>query len=198
MRALLRPASVLIALFTLITGVLYPLAITGIVNLAFPSQAHGSVITRDDRAIGSRLVGQAFAGERYLIGRPSATSVVPYNAAASSGSNLGPTNPTLDSLVHARAADVRAREGLSESAPIPADLLTASGSGLDPHISPASAALQITRIARARGIAPDSVTAVIARASTGRLWGIVGEPRVNVLVVNLLLDGAPASSLGLP
>lgn len=198
MRALLRPAIALVSLFALLTGVLYPLAITGIANAVFPAQARGSVIQRHGRAVGSRLIGQAFAGDRYLIGRPSATSVVPYNAAASSGSNLGPTNPVLDSLVRARAVEVRTREQLDAGAPVPVDLLTASGSGLDPHIAPASAALQVPRIARTRGMASDSVSAVIARATTARLWGMVGEARVNVLVVNLLLDGASASSLGRP
>lgn len=198
MRALLRPAVALLLLFTVVTGVVYPLAVTLVARTAFADQSRGSAIAINGRDIGSRLVGQSFTAAGYLHGRPSATGPMPYNAGASSGSNLGPANPVLDSLVHARAAQVRAANTLPNSAPVPVDLLTASGSGLDPHISPAAAALQVPRIARSRGLTPDSVAAIVAYATTGRLWGVVGEPRVNVLFVNLLLDGAPASSLGAP
>ncbi|MCA0374022.1 MAG: potassium-transporting ATPase subunit KdpC [Gemmatimonadetes bacterium] len=198
MRALLRPSAGFLLLATLCTGVLYPLVVRGMAALLFADAATGSVLTVRDRAVGSRLIGQPFTGDGWLIGRPSATGPTPYNSAASSGSNLGPTHPLLDSLVHARAAAVRAREGLADTVRIPVDLLTASASGLDPHISPAAAALQVTRIARVRALPVDSVRAIIQRATTGRLWGVFGEPRVNVLHTNLLLDGAWASSLGHP
>lgn len=196
MRSHLRPALGLLLVLTVLTGGVYPAIVTAIARVAFPVQASGSVIVAGDTAVGSRFVGQPFAGERYLHGRPSATSARPYDGAASSGSNLGPTNPTLDSLVRARAAAVRAAEGLAPDAPVPVDLLTASGSGLDPHLSPAAARLQATRIARARGLAPDSVLRVVDAATAPRWLGVAGEPRVNVLLVNLLLDGrVPAGSI---
>ncbi|MCU0625332.1 MAG: potassium-transporting ATPase subunit KdpC [Gemmatimonadaceae bacterium] len=189
MREQLRPAVVLLALMTLVTGAIYPALVTGIARLAFPWQATGSVLTVGGRAVGSALLGQPFSGDRHLIGRPSATGPVPYNGASSSGSNLGPVNPALDSLVRARVALVRAREGLAPDARIPADLVTASGSGLDPHLSPAAAALQAPRIARARGIPVDSVLGILRRAEAPRWLGLVGERRVTVLRANLLLDG---------
>ncbi len=189
MRAHLRPALGLLLVFTLVTGVAYPALVTGLASVFMPAQATGSVLSGPSGALGSRLLGQSFTGPRHLHGRPSATAAVPYDGAASSGSNLGPTNPVLDSLVRARAAAVRAAQGLSADAAIPVDLLTGSGSGLDPHVSPAAAALQAPRIARARGITTDSVSRVLAVATADRWLGLVGEPRVHVLLANLLLDG---------
>jgi len=188
MRAQLRPALMLLLVFTALTGLAYPLATTGIAQLLFPSQAHGSLIAVDGRRVGSALVGQAFPDSGWLVGRPSATST-PYDARSSAGSNLGPTSPTLDSLVRARVEAVREREGLAADQPIPVDLVTASGSGLDPHLSPASALLQVPRIARIRGIPEDSVRAILARATSPRALGVLGEARVNVLYANLLLGG---------
>jgi potassium-transporting ATPase KdpC subunit len=188
MRAHLRPAFMLLLVFTALLGIAYPLATTGIAQLLFPSQAHGSLIAVDGRNVGSTLVGQAFPDSGWLVGRPAATST-PYDARSSAGSNLGPTSPTLDSLVRARAQQVREREGLAADQPVPVDLVTASGSGLDPHLSPASALLQVPRIARIRGIPEDSVRAVLARATSARTLGVFGEARVNVLYANLLLDG---------
>lgn len=198
MRSLLRSSATLLLLLTLITGVLYPLVVTGASRVLFPAQSRGGVITVGGRDVGAVSLGQAFRRDRYLIGRPSATSPIAYNGAASSGSNLGPTSAVLDSLVRTRIAEVRAREHLDATVTVPVDLVTASGSGLDPHISPASAAIQTARIAHARGISDDSVRRIVARATTPRLWGVVGEGRVNVLLVNLLLNGAPASSIPLP
>lgn len=192
MRETIRPTLVLLALFTGLTGLGYPLVTTGLAQLLFPSQANGSLVVVGGTALGSTLVGQSFAGAKYLIGRPSATGPIPYNAAASAGSQLGPTSAVLDSLVRARVAEVRAREELPDSARVPTDLVTASGSGLDPHLSLASADLQVARLARQRGLAPDSVRRLIARALSPRGFGVVGEPRVNVLLVNLLLDGVIA------
>jgi K+-transporting ATPase ATPase C chain len=189
MRTHLRPALGLLLVLTVVTGGLYPALVTALASLLVPVQAGGSVLSVDGRAVGSRLVGQSFTGASYLHGRPSATSARPYDGAASSGSNLGPTSATLDSLVRVRAAALRTTEGLPADAPLPVDLLTASGSGLDPHVSPAAAALQAPRIARERGIPTDSVARIVAAATAPRWIGLVGEPRVNVLLVNLLLDG---------
>lgn len=188
MRILLRPALVFVALMTLLTGVLYPAAITGLAQLLFPSEANGSLVEVEGTARGSRLIGQPFSAPGYLWSRPSATSPIPNNGAASSGSNLGPSNPALRDAVAGRIAALRAADS-TLTGPIPVDLVTTSGSGLDPHLSPAAAAVQVPRIARARGMSPASVEAIIASHTEGRFLGVFGEPRVNVLLVNLSLDG---------
>jgi potassium-transporting ATPase KdpC subunit len=191
----LRPAIVSLLALTIITGLLYPLLVTGIAQLAFPYQANGSIV-RDasGQPLGSELIGQPFDAPQYLWGRLSATGSHPYNAfdaaslTASSGSNLGPLNPALTDAAQARIRALRAADP-TNTAPVPVDLVTASGSGLDPQISPAAAEYQVNRIAWARGIAPDEVRRVIARHTAGRALGFFGEPRVNVLLVNLDLDG---------
>lgn len=190
MLAELRPAAVLLAFFTALTGLLYPAAITGIAQVLFPRQANGSLVLVDGRLVGSSLVGQPFAGPEYLWGRLSATAK-PYDASASAGSNLGPSNPALAEAVHARVAALRSGGAVGT---IPADLGTASGSGLDPHVSPAAAAIQIPRIARTRGLPDAAVAAVVAAHTEGRTLGIFGEPRVNVLAVNLALDAQTRAS----
>jgi K+-transporting ATPase ATPase C chain len=190
MLALLRPSFVLVGLCTLVFGVLYPALVTGIGQVAFSRQANGSLVVVGDSIRGSRLLGQAFAEAGHLWSRPSATGPMPYNGAASSGSNLGPSNPALHDAVRERVARLRAT-GVDASVPV--DLVTSSGSGLDPHISPAAAELQVPRIAEARGIEADVVRRVVARRTEGRLLGVFGEPRVNVLAVNLELEsGAQA------
>lgn len=178
-------ATVLLAL-TLITGVAYPLFITAIAQLLFPHQANGSLLTEDDKLVGSELIGQQFAKPEYFWGRVSATSPVPYNAAASSGSNLGPANPQLRKIAERQAASLLKYP--HPSGPIPIDLLTSSASGLDPHISPAAAEFQIPRIAKLRQMSTDQVRKLVSAATTGRQLGILGEPRVNVLKLNLSLD----------
>lgn len=193
MRESIRTSLVLLGAFTVLTGVVYPLTTTLVAQLLFPGRASGSIVVVEDGARGSTLVGQPFAGTRYLVGRPSATAPVPYNSAASAGSQLGPVSPVLDSLIRTRVAEARVREGLASDVAIAADLVTASGSGLDPHLSPAAAALQVSRIATARAVTPDSVRSVLARATAPRWLGLIGEPRVNVLVANLLLDGVIAA-----
>ena len=186
----IKPAIVLLALLTVITGVVYPLAVTVVAQVAFPRQANGSLVVRSDRTddiVGSALIGQPFDNPKYFWGRLSATAPFAYNAAASSGSNLGPLNPALTDAVKARVDALRAADPGNQS-PIPVDLVTASGSGLDPDISPAAAAWQVGRVARARGLDPATVQALVARYTEGRQWGFLGEARVNVLAVNLALD----------
>jgi K+-transporting ATPase ATPase C chain len=170
---------------TLITGVAYPLIVTGLGQVLFHDRANGSLIVDKDRIVGSRLIGQPFSGPKYFWSRPSATSPMPYNGAGSSGSNQGPTNPALKDAVADR---IKALE--SEVRPVPADLVTASASGLDPHISPAAAEYQIPRVAKARGIAEPMLKDLVQQHTEGRLLGVLGEPVVNVLELNLALDAA--------
>jgi K+-transporting ATPase ATPase C chain len=190
MKALLRPAAVLLALLTLLTGLLYPLAVTGLAQVIFPAQANGSLIRRveDGRVVGSTLIGQPFSDPRYFWGRPSATSPFPYNAAASSGSNLGPSNPALIDAVQARVAALRAADP-GNTEPVPVDLVTASGSGLDPDISVAAALYQASRVAHAHGLDAAVVDQLVDKYTEGPQLGLLGEPRVNVLKLNLALDG---------
>lgn len=190
MRSELRPALVMIVVLTLVTGALYPLVVTGISRVAFPHRAGGSLIVRDGRVVGSRLVGQAFDAPGFFWGRLSATGPVPYDAAASSGSNLGPLNPALQAAARARIAALRIADSTA-AGPVPVDLVTASASGLDPHISPAAAEYQVARVARARGLDPAVVRAIVRRHTEGRTFGLLGEPRVNVLELNLELERTP-------
>ena len=187
MNSMLRTATVLLALMTAITGIFYPLVITGVAQLLFPAQAAGSLMVTDGRINGSRLIGQSFSAPGYFWSRPSATGPTPYDATASGGSNLGPLNPALVGAVKARIATLRAADP-DNTAPIPVDLVTASASGLDPDISVAAAQYQAARVARARGLRVDAVQALIAAHSQGRLLGVIGEPRVNVLELNLALN----------
>ena len=183
----LRPALLMLFVFSVVTGIAYPLVVTGLANVLFRNQAQGSVITRGGRAVGSRLIGQSFEDPRYFWGRLSATGPSPYNAAVSSGSNLGPLNPALIDAVAARVAALKAADP-GAAPPVPVDLVTASGSGLDPHISSAAAAYQVERVARARGLPADAVRALVTRHTQGRQLGFLGEPVVNVLELNLALD----------
>jgi potassium-transporting ATPase KdpC subunit len=195
MRELIRPAVLLLVVLTLITGIAYPLVVTGLAHLAFPWRAGGSLVWRGDRAVGSVLIGQPFSDPRYFRGRPSAAAS-PYNGAASSGSNLGPLNPALEEAIRARVTALReadAAVGVVHEAAVPVDLVTASASGLDPHISPAAALFQVPRVARVRGLAEDQVRDLVNRHIEGRQLGMLGEPRVNVLDLNLALDGLPGS-----
>jgi K+-transporting ATPase ATPase C chain len=187
MLMLLRPALALLLLLTVLTGIVYPLAVTAVARLLFPDQAAGSFVRRGGQSIGSALIGQSFADPGHFWGRPSATTPQPYNGTASGGSNLGPLNPALTDAIRARIDALRAADP-DNRAPIPVDLVTASGSGLDPHISVAAAAYQAARVARARGLAVERVQALIAAHTEGRLLGVIGEPRVNVLELNLALD----------
>lgn len=187
MSKLLRQSFVLLLLMTVITGVLYPLAATGLAQLIFPRQANGSLIVKDGKPVGSVLIGQSFTDPKYFWGRPSATSPNAYNASASTGSNLGPTNPALTDAVKQRIAALRAADP-GNNAPVPADLVTASGSGLDPEISPAAAQYQLARVAQARGLSTAQVQALVNEYTSGRQLGVLGEPRVNVLQLNLALD----------
>ena len=187
MRSQLRPALVSLAALILITGLLYPLVVTGIAQVLFPQQANGSLILIDAKPAGSSLIGQPFDSPKYFWGRPSATSPIPYNAAASSGSNLGPTNDALMKAVQARIDALKTADP-DNPLPIPVDLVTASGSGLDPHISPAAAEYQIRRIARVRGLDEMVVRRLVSHHTEGRQLGVLGEPRVNALLLNLALD----------
>ena len=191
MSKLLRQAIVLLLLMTAITGVLYPLAATGLAQLVFPRQANGSLIVKNGTLAGSALIGQSFTEPKYFWRRPSATAPNPYNASAPSGSNLGPTNPALTEAVKQRIAALRAADP-GNHAPVPVDLVTASGSGLDPEISPAAAQYQLARVARARGLSPARVQALVNACTRDRQLGLLGEPRVNVLQLNLALDAAQA------
>jgi len=187
----LRTAIVMLAGLTVLTGLLYPLAVTGIAQVLFPAQAGGSLVVHGGKAVGSSLIGQPFDDPKYFWGRLSATSPSPYNAAASSGSNQGPLSEALHDAVQGRVAALRhADPGQSDS--IPVDLVTASGSGLDPHISPAAAYYQVGRVARSRGLNEEGVRALIAAHVEGRQLGFLGEPRVNVLQLNLALDALSA------
>ena len=172
-----------LVVFTVITGIAYPLLVTGIAQVAFRDQANGSLIVEKDKTIGSRLIGQPFSDAKYFWSRASATSPMPYNGASSSGSNQGPTNPALKEAVADRIKALG-----SDLRPVPADLVTASASGLDPHISPAAAQYQIPRIAKERKISEQQLQELVAKHTEGRQWGIFGEPRVNVLELNLALD----------
>ena len=191
MSKLLRQLLSLLLLMTVITGVLYPLAATSLAQLIFPHQANGSLIVKDGKPIGSALIGQSFTDPKYFWGRPSATTPNAYNGASSSGSNLGPTNPVLTDVVRQRIAVLRAADP-GNTAPVPVDLVTASGSGLDPQISPAAAQYQLARVAKTRGMPDSQVQALVTKYTAGRQFGLLGEPRVNVLQLNLALDAAQA------
>jgi len=192
----LRPALVLLIAFTLLTGLAYPFAVTGIASVVFPNQAKGSLIERDGKVIGSSLIGQSFTSDKYFHGRPSATVATdpqdssktiaaPYNAANSAGSNYGPTSKALMERI---GADVETLKGENPGATIPTDLVTTSGSGLDPDISPEGALFQVPRVAKSRGLPEERVRALVTEKTQGRTFGLLGEPRVNVLALNLALD----------
>lgn len=208
-----RQAFLLLVVFTILTGIIYPLAITGLAQVVFPHQANGSLIYRAGKPVGSSLIGQPFTDPKYFWSRPSATSPVPYNAGSSNGSNLGPTNPDLMKAVAERVAALRkadpGKKGTGpidaqhpkgragkldlspfspDDVPVPIDLVTSSASGLDPHISPAAAEYQVRRVAKSRGLDPETVRQLIARHTAGRTLGVLGEPRVNVVELNLALD----------
>lgn len=187
MQTTIKPALILLLCLTALTGVVYPLLVTLSAQLLFPSQANGSLLGSNEKPLGSELIGQAFSRPEYFWGRPSATSPVPYNGGASGASNQGPTNPALIDAVKTRIKALRdADPGHSKA--IPVDLVTASASGLDPHISPAAATYQISRVAQARHMSPDQVRELVERYTQARQWGVLGEPRVNVLKLNLALD----------
>lgn len=187
MKNILRPALVLFLVLTLLTGVAYPLAVTGAAQLLFPAQAGGSLILRGGKPVGSALIGQNFADPGHFWGRPSATGPMPYNASASSGSNLGPLNPALVDAVKGRIEALRAADP-GNAAPVPVDLVTASASGLDPHISPAAARYQAARVARVRGLASEKVQGLIEQQTENPLLGFLGESQINVLRLNLALE----------
>jgi K+-transporting ATPase ATPase C chain len=184
----LRPAIVFLVILAGITGIVYPLLVTGIAQAAFPDQANGSLVVKEGRVVGSALIGQPFDDPKYFWGRLSATKPFTYNAAASSGSNLGPTNAALVAAVQARLKALHDVDP-GNTQPIPVDLVTASASGLDPHISVAAALYQVPRVARARGLSQAQVETLVRQYTDSRQWGILGEPHVNVLRLNLALDG---------
>jgi len=186
---IVRPALVLFALLSALTGLIYPAAVTGAAQALFPAQAAGSLVMRDGKPVGSALIGQNFSDPKHFWGRPSATAPQPYNASASGGSNQGPLNPALADAVKARVEALRAADP-GNTAPVPVDLVTASASGLDPDISPAAAHYQAARVARERGVPIDQVNALIAKNTQAPLWGVLGESRVNVLALNLALDAS--------
>jgi K+-transporting ATPase ATPase C chain len=189
MIAQLRTATLLLLAITVLTGVIYPLVVTGVAQLLFPKQSNGSLFRENDQVLGSELIGQAFASPRYFWSRLSATSPVPYNATSSGGSNFGPLNPELKKAVDARVKELSGMEPLNK--PVPVDLVTASGSGLDPHISPAAAEFQVSRIAKARNLSEEVVRELVVQHTEGRQFGVLGEPRVRVLRLNLALDQVP-------
>ena len=191
MSTLVRPAVSLFVLMTLVTGIVYPLVITGAAQAACSKQAAGSLIVKDGKPIGSTLIGQSFSDPKHFWGRPSATSPQPYNGVASSGSNQGPLNPALIDAVKARVEALHAADP-NNRASIPVDLITASASGLDPHISVAAANYQIARVAKARNLDPKAIQDLVTAHTEGRVLGFLGEPRVNVLQLNLALDAIPA------
>ncbi|MFA7281803.1 MAG: potassium-transporting ATPase subunit KdpC [Sterolibacterium sp.] len=190
MKSLLRPTITLFVLLSIITGIVYPLVVAGISRAIFPGNAAGSLVVKDGKPVGSTLIGQNFTDPKYFWGRPSATSPQPYNGTASGGSNLGPLNPALVDTVKGRIDVLKAADP-DTKLPIPTDLVTASGSGLDPHISPSAARYQIARVARERKISTDRVASLIDAHTEGAQWGIFGEARVNVLKLNLALDEQP-------
>src|SRR6266508_4127533 len=187
MLAQLRPAILVLVLLTVVTGVVYPLVVTGIAQAVFPFQAQGSLVVKDGKVVGSALIGQPFDDPKYFWSRPSATSPFADNAGASSGSNLSPTNPDLIKAVQGRVDALRAADP-GNTAPVPVDLVTASGSGLDPHISPAASLYQVPRVARGRGLPPERVRALVEERIERPALGLLGAPRVNVLALNLALD----------
>ncbi|MEO8279384.1 MAG: potassium-transporting ATPase subunit KdpC [Ideonella sp.] len=190
MTPVIRPALIIFTVLTALTGVIYPVVVTGISQLAFPVQAAGSLIMRDGKQVGSSLIGQHFSDPKHFWSRPSATTTMPYNATASGGSNQGPLNPALTDAVERRIEALRAADP-GNTAPVPVDLVTASGSGLDPHISVAGARYQAARIAKARNLPLAAVEQLIGSHAEGSRFGFLGEPRVNVLQLNLALDAAP-------
>ena len=187
MKNILRPALVLFLILTLVTGIAYPLLVTGLAQLMFPAQAGGSLILRDGKPVGSSLIGQNFSDSKHFWGRPSATSPMAYNASASSGSNQGPLNPALTDAVKGRVEALRAADP-GNTAAVPVDLVTASASGLDPHISPAAARYQVARVAKARGLAVERLQGLVDLQTEEPLFGFLGESQVNVLKLNLTLD----------
>src|SRR5450830_101203 len=187
MKTILRPALVLFFVLTLVTGIVYPLVVTGIAQSLFPVQAGGSLILRDGKPVGSALIGQNFSDPKHFWGRPSATSPMGYNATASSGSNLGPLNPALTDAVKGRVEALRSADP-GNTAAVPVDLVTASASGLDPHISPAAARYQAARVAKARGLTADRVQGLVEQQTEKPLFGFLGESQVNVLQLNLALE----------
>lgn len=187
MKNLLRPAVSLFVLLSAVVGIAYPVVVTGIAKVIFPEKASGSLIVKDGKTVGSALIGQNFTNPKYFWGRPSVTLPQPYNASASGGSNQGPLNPALGDAVKGRIDVLKAADP-GNSNTVPADLVTASASGLDPHISPAAAAYQVARVAKARALTPEKLAALIEHNTEGRQWGLFGEPRVNVLKLNLALD----------
>jgi potassium-transporting ATPase KdpC subunit len=184
---IIRPAVLLMIVMTLLTGVIYPLVVTGIAQVVFPDKANGSLIYQDEKPVGSSLIGQPFDEPKYFCSRPSATGPFPYNAGASSGSNLGPIEPVLTAAIKARVEALK-QSGSGDGTPIPVDLVTASTSGLDPHISPAAAEYQILRVAKARSLDEKVVRELVVRHTEQRTLGLLGEPRVNVVELNLALD----------